>query len=366
VSHHPAHPHDTVRGATPLPRRPALAVAAVVLLVVGGLVVWRLGSTRTAFEEAVALAPQGTERVAWTDWGAVRRELGVALDADSSGEDVQAMLDDAFTQDLASTSALNTSAVVLHEELGVSPATVQWELFAQSADGAVEVLALTEDADPDAVRDRLAALGWDRPESEHGVWVGGADVLARVGPSLTPELQHVAVLSDERLLLTSDTTGYLARAVDAIHGDGDRVTGLAGVTAALGEPVTAVVYTGPHACEKLAMAQADADAQAEADQLVEAAGGVHPLTAFAMGSLPGGEVRVALEVEDADDAEAEAEARAQLAAGPAPGQGGEFGDRFDVSGFASDGRVVTLDLRAGDGEYVLSDLSSGPVLFATC
>ena len=85
-----------------------------------------------------------------------------------------------------------------------------------------------------------------------------------------------------------------------------------------------------------------------------------------MGSFPGGDVRVALEVEDADDAGTETDARARLAAGPAPGQGGDFSERFDVSRARADGRVVTLDLRPVDGAYVLSDLSSGPVLFATC
>lgn len=345
--------------------RPALVLAAVVLLAAGGLVVWRLGDSGTDFERALAMAPRGTERVTWTDWASVRDRLGVDLGPDSTAEDVQTLLDEAFTEDLSSTSALNTSAVVLHEALGVSPATLRWELFAQSPDGAVDILALTEDVDPDDVRDRLSTLGFERPEADEGVWVGGPDVLARVGPGLTPELQHLAVL-DGGLLVTSDTVGYLERTLAALDDDEAQVEGLGDVAAALGDPLTAVVYTGPHACEKLAMAQADADAQAEADQLVEAAGGVHPLTAFAMGALPGGDVRVALEVEDADDAGTEARARARLAGGPAPGQGGDFTERFEVVEAESSGRVVTLDLRPEAGEYVLSDLSSGPVLFATC
>lgn len=349
-----------------MPRRPALVIAAVVLLLVGGLVVWRLGSRGTAFEDAVAAVPRGTERATWTDWSAVRRELGAELDADSSGDEVQALLDDAFTRDLASGSALNTSAVVLHEELGVSPATLDWELFAQSPDGAVEVLRVGAEADLDDLRDRLESLGWQRPQSDEGIWLGGPDVLARVAPGLTPELQHVAVLADEGLVLTSDQPGYLGRAVEAVGGDGDRVSGLAAVARSLGDPVSAVVYTGAHACENLAMAQADTDAQAEAEALVEAAGGVHPLSAFAMGTLPRGDVRVALEVEDADDAEADARARARLASGPSPGQGGDFSDRFELVDAAAQGRVVTLDLEPVEGEYVLSDLSSGPVLFATC
>ena len=55
-----------------------------------------------------------------------------------------------------------------------------------------------------------------------------------------------------------------------------------------------------------------------------------------------------------------------LAAGPAPGQGGDFSDRFSVGSATADGDLVTLDLEPRPGSYVLSDLSSGPVLFATC
>ena len=56
-----------------------------------------------------------------------------------------------------------------------------------------------------------------------------------------------------------------------------------------------------------------------------------------------------------------------LAAGQAPGQGGAFADRFSVDVRATaDGDVVTLDLAPTEGSYVLSDLSTGPVLFATC
>ena len=109
------------------------------------------------------------------------------------------------------------------------------------------------------------------------------------------------------------------------------------------------MYDGDYACERLAMSQADDDAQAEADQLVEAAGGIHPLTGFAMGLLAGGDLRAVLEVEDADDAPDDAEARARLAAGPAPGQGGDFSDRFSVEGAGSEGRAITLDLRPEEG-----------------
>jgi hypothetical protein len=263
-------------------------------------------------------------------------------------------------------SALGSSAALMQPELGFSPATIAFELLAQSPDGAVEVLGVDDAVDLDDVADRLTSLGWVEPEEADGVWVGGPDVLAGVGEGLTPELQHFVLLGDRGVILASDQAPYLEQVLEVVRGDGDAADDLSALAEGLGEPLAAAVYDGDYACERLAMSQADDDARAEADQLVEAAGGVHPLTGFAMGLLVGGDLRAVLQVEDPDDAPDDADARAQLAAGPAPGQGGDFSDRFTVEAAGSEGRAITLDLRPEDGEYVLSDLTSGPVLFATC
>jgi hypothetical protein len=346
-------------------RRAVLALVAALVVVVGGLVAWRSGSSPTLLSRALELAPSATGRFSWTDWERVRRQVGADVDATSSADDVDAFVADAFSGDLTSMSALGTSAGTMQEELGLSPATISWELLAQSGEGAVEMMGVGDDVDLDDVADRLDALGWTAPEDDDGVWVGGADVLAGVG-SLTPELQHFALLRDLDLVIASDQAAYLEQAVAVARGDAAGADDLAELAGGIEDPVAAAVYSGDYACEKLAMAQADDDARAEADQLVAAAGGVHPLTGFAMGLLPDGGVRALLQVEDADDAPDDADARARLASGPAPGQGGEFADRFALEGARAEGRVVTLDLRPRKGEYVLSDLTSGPVLFATC
>jgi hypothetical protein len=335
----------------------------VVLVLAGaGLVAWRALTPGTPLQEAMELVPADATRFSWTDWDGVRRELDADVDAGSSAEDVDAFLAEAFGADLSSMSALGTSAGVMQEELGFSPATVSWELLAQSGAGAVEVLKVGDDVDLDAVAERLAELGWTEPDEEDGVWLGGPDVLAGVGSRLTPELQHVALLADEGLVLTSDQAPFLEQ---VLEGD-DAPDDLVDLAGSLDEPLAAAVYDGAYACEHLAMSQADDDARAEADQLVAEAGEVHPLTGFAMGVLPGGDVRAVMQVEDAGDAEGDAEARARLAAGPAPGQGGECTVRFSVERAGSEGREVVLDLSPAEGSYVLSDLTSGPVLFATC
>lgn len=346
-------------------RRAVVALVAVVVVVGAGLVAWRLLAPVTPLERALSLAPADTSRASWTDWDGVRRELGADVDAGSSPEAVDAFMGEAFARDLSAMSALGTSAALMHVELGISPATIDWELLAQSASGAVEMMGVGDEVVLDDLADRLVALGWTEPAEDDGVWVGGTDVLAAVGPGLTPELQHFVLLADRGMVLASDQAPYLEQVAEVVRGDGG-AGGLDELAAGLDEPLAAAVYDGAYACEHLAMSRADDDARAEADQLVQAAGGIHPLTGFAMGLLAGGDLRAVLEVEDADDAPDDAQARAQLAAGPAPGQGGDFTDRFTVAGASSQGRAITLDLEPEEGTYALSDLTSGPVLFATC
>ena len=346
-------------------RRAVITVTAVLVVVAAALAAWRVLSPTTPLADALAYAPDATSRASWTDWEGVRRQLDADVDAGSSAEDVDAFVSEAFAADLSAMSALGTSAGTMQTELGFSPATLRWELLAQSPEGAVEVLGVGEDMSFDDLAERLADAGWTEPEDEDGVWVGGPDVVAGVGP-LTPELQHFVLLADRGVVLASDQAPYLEQVREVVDGDAEAAARLGDLASTLGEPLAAAVYDGAYACEHLAMAQADDDAQAEADQLVEAAGGVHPLTGFAMGALAGGDLRAVLQVEDADDAPGDADARAQLAAGPAPGQGGDFTDRFSVEAAGSDGREITLDLRPEEGAYVLSDLTSGPVLFATC
>ncbi len=348
-------------------RRSVIAVVVALLLVAaGGGYVWWRHSDETAFTRAVAAAPAGTERISWTDWDAVRRTLGSDVDGRSGVGEVRDFLDDGFSADLTSTSALVQSAEVLQQSFGFSPASADWELFSQSKEGAAVTLRMPDDTDFGDLGDRLEELGFPRPADDDGVWAGGPDLLSRISPDLTPELGYVALLAHDHLVVTSDQAAYLRTAVDAVRDDGPRVSGLDAVTHAVGSPLAAAVYSGDYACGALAMAQADANDQAQAAELVKAAGTVDPYLAFAMAREEGSAVRVAMEFENGDQARANADSRAALASGPAVGQGGDFGDRFTLASSRADGSVVRLDLVAEPRAAVLGDLSTGPVLFATC
>jgi hypothetical protein len=350
-----------------VPRRRWIAGAAllVVAVLVGGGALWWRGGDGTSFAWAVEHTPAGTQRLSWTDWAAVRAHEGADLSVRSSVPDVRHFLSRAFDDDLSSTSALVTSTPVLQQRYGFSPASVDWELFSQGDQGAVVMLHLPS-SDLAAVADHLTELGYTRPSDPTGVWEGGQDLLAEISPSLTPELANVALDTHDSIVLASDTSAFLSVAVQAVTGGGARVSGLAPVVDDAGEPLSSAVYTGDYACSALAMAHAGASDQAEARQLIAAAGEVTPYSAFAMSDEPDGSMRVGFEFDDSGTARTNADTRATLARGPAPGQGGGFRDRFTVDSVTAHGSLVTMHLTPRKGAYALSDLSTGPLLFATC
>lgn len=347
-------------------RRRWLAVGAALAVAVAALaVVWVVREEDPSrLEKALALAPASSQRYSWTDWAAVRDELGADLSADSSGADVDVFLLDAYDRDLSSTTALDESAPTTQEELGFSPATIDWELFAQGEDGAVVIMGLAEDVDLDRLRDRLRDADFDEPDDRDGVWFAGADKLEALSGPVTPQLGALVIDEDAGILYGSDDRAYLEELSDLARGERDDA--VAQAAAAVGAALGAVVYTGDHACGELAMSQADPTDRTRAAELVEEAGGVHPLTGFAMAAEPGGDVRVALVLDNDDQARADADSRSRLAAGPAPGQGGTFPERFDLGPVTADGTVVTMELAPVDDSPVLSDLTTGPVLFAAC
>jgi hypothetical protein len=344
---------------------------ALVLLVVGGVagIRWWQRSHRTDLERALAYAPPESARYSWTDWAGVRRELGAHLDDRSSASDVEQFLSDGFDADLTSESAMVDSATVLQQAFGFSPADVDWELLAQSTTGSVLIAGLPDSVDLGKLGDGIEGLGYQRPDSEGGVWNGGEELVSSIsasnGGSLSPQFQYLALDGDHHLLLASDSGPYLRQAVDELDEDLED-DGVAAVADAVDEPLSAAVYTGDYACKSLAMAQADPEDQDTADQLVAAAGQVDPMTGFAMAVEPDRRVRVAMAFETDEQAHRNADSRSKLAAGPAPGQGGTFSERFRLGPVTADGSVLTMELRPVDDSPVLSDLSTGPVLFATC
>lgn len=337
----------------------------VLLLAVAGVVTWRLTKDDPSrFASAAALAPESSERFSWTDWAAVREELGADLSADSSSDDLADFLLEAFDRDLSATTALAESTPTLQSTFGFSPANIDWELFAQGKDGAVVILGMPDDYDFDGLRSRLEEIGFTKPDKSDGVWLGGVDLLETFDGPVTPELAALQIDEESGLLFGSDDPNFLAERGDVERGA--RADGVTAVIEAAGPAVSASAYTGDYACSALAMSGADPADRTRGAELIEAAGEVHPLTGFAIAAQPTGDVRVTMAFETEDQARTDADSRSKLAAGPAPGQGGTFPERFTLGKVAATGTTLTMELEPAEGTFVLSDLNKGPVLFAAC
>jgi hypothetical protein len=353
---------------SPRTLRTAVAVLLVLGLVVVGLVVWRR-LTRTDLQRALDVVPASSLRVGFTDWALVRDTQEAGLGRRPSPSKVQAFIDKAYDLDFTAASSIDESAVALQRFYGFSPANAQWEAYAQSRSGATMVLKL-QDADFATLRDNLRELGYDRPSEDDGVWRGGIDLVAQIDPTLSPELQYVALLEDQDLVVTSDQSAYAAEAVKSAKGIADSLgdeDSVGRVAGALDEPADAMVWSRDFACDDLAMSRADDDAQQQAEQLVADAGGVDPLTGLAMAMGPDRVLHVVQGFADGDQADDNLRPRAKLAVGEAVGRGGSFADDFRLTSSKAVGQTVRLTLRprARSG-FVLSSLDNGPVLFATC
>ena len=146
-------------------------VVVVVVAVVAVVVVRRVSEDDgTRLQRAVALAPPGSQRLSWTDWAGVRDELGTGNLTD--------LLDEGFTADLTSTSALVESATTLQQRFGFSPQTLEWELFAQDTSARRGAHGPRRrhrgHRGGPAARPRLHRAG-----RRDGVWLGSDDLLAR-------------------------------------------------------------------------------------------------------------------------------------------------------------------------------------------
>ena len=339
----------------------ALAVLVVAAAAVVGYVVWPRGSE---FERAAALLPDDTLRLTWTDWAGLRDELDVDDPAGAGAADFQAAMDE---RDLG-VSPTAASADALDTTLGFSPLAADWEILGQGRGGMVDIIKLPDDVDLGNVADRYADAGFTEPDDDAmsgGVWRGGPDVVTRLPGLEGPELQHVAFLEDDHLLLTSDNADYLGSAVPFAAGEEDGLD-LSDLAGHAGDPLAAVALATDLACEELTMSHADEDAQARRRPAHR--GGRRGGAADRLPGRAGDRavVTIVFDFENDDQAEENVRSRGALAAAEDPGQFVEYTELFSVDEVEADGHTVVLTGEATPDNAPLSNLTSGPVLLAAC
>ena len=353
-------------------RRAGIAVLVLVLiagLLVVGVVVWQR-LHRTDLEEALEAVPASSLRVSFTDWTAVRSRLDADLGDTPGSRAVEKLIQEAYDSDYGSASSIVDSAPALQQNFGFSPATAQWEAFAQGRQGAAMVLKVAAGTDFDVLAGNLRSAGYTKPDADGGVWKGGPDLMPEIDPSISPELQYVTLLEDQGLVVSSDTADFAATAARVASGDTNSfasVDGVSEMAGRLGDPANAMIWGKDFACTDLAMSRADENDQAEGERLVQDAGGVTPLAGLAMAMQPNRTLRIVAYFEDDEQAEKNLRSRATLAVGEAVGRGGSFADDFVLESSKAVGSTVVLDMRPRSKTgFVLSALYDGPVLFATC
>ena len=161
-------------------------------------------SNRSDLQEALDVVPESSLRVGFTDWATVRSRLDADLGDTPDGEEVEKLIQEAYDSDYGTTSSIDDSAPALQEKFGFSPATAQWEVFAQGREGAAMVLKVAEGADFDVLAGNLRSAGYHKPKEDDGVWKGGVDLMPEIDPSISPELQYVTLLEDQGLVVSSD------------------------------------------------------------------------------------------------------------------------------------------------------------------
>lgn len=350
-----------------------LSVVAVLVVALAGVVTWRVLARKSAYEQAVAWLPQSTLRVSFTDWTQVQQMAGGNdLGASSSKADVANFLNRAYDRDLTTSSAVSDSTYALMHDYGFSPLDAEWEAYGQSRQGSVDVLQLDGSVDMAGIERNLRTLGYRPPPAGSdtgGTWTGSSDLIAKIDGSLTPVQQNVTVLEDQRVVLMSDNPAYASSAANVVRGHAPSVAdvdGVADLASQTGDPVNAVQWASDFACSDLSMGDASGEDQRVGEQLVSRAGGINPLSGLVMAQQTNRDLVVGMHFESSDEASANLQPRVNLASGAAPGQGGTFRERFSITKAQADGNDVVMWFHPRNRESLLSDISEGPVLFATC
>lgn len=346
--------------------------ALVAVVLVGVVVTWGLSHRTTSqFDQALELVPAETMRLSFTDWKAIRdlHDIRPTPAAAPTSAALSELLDAAFETDQSAASMIAANAAALQQFLGFSPVTAQWEALAQAPDGAVLVLKLDSAAAIGQVQRSLRSSGYTPPAEDQVVWHGGADLVGQFEPAVSPMMQHVVVLADQRLVLASDSASYVTAAAQVARGQTASLSEVRNVRslARYLRPVAAMMWSRDFACEDLGIVSGDPQTQETWRELVKKAGKLTPVDGVMLALQPDGELQLRLAFESRRQAQANLPARRTLLAGPAPGRSSPISEDFTIRKIDSQGAVITAQLRPDPGQsFSLSLLNSGPLIFATC
>jgi hypothetical protein len=350
-----------------MPARPVAFVVSLVVIVLaigGGW--WasvRHPGSRPALTSALGVLPARTTIVGFTDWTRIRDAMGLGV-VDSADE-LARLQDDPGPRDLTTRSLLGNSVEDLHDELGWSPADLEWEVFGQDPKGAADVVRLDGSVSFGEIRKRLSGAGYHQRGE---IWsIGKGDRL----PSIA---DNIALVPRQRLIVMSDVPAQIPLVLDVIAGKARSLAGsqaAAATAEALAGSDSVLLQAGTLGCASTAISTGGDQAQ-QARTAVERAGHLEPYRFSGRALVDRGgngfsaqRVVMAMTFDSAVVASEQARVRGRLATGPFIGRVGQVSETLRLVSSVGNGPTLRMEF-AHDPDTDVFMTGTGPILFATC
>ncbi|MGJ9411618.1 hypothetical protein ACHAAC_02815 [Aeromicrobium sp. CF4.19] len=336
-------------------RSSLVAVLVIAVVVAGGWAARSLSTPPTpALTAALAVLPEETRVVGFTDWSTLR-----------SGPVAH---DDLGERDVATRSELYGFEDPMQDQLGWSVLDAEWEVYGQAPGGGALVVQLDRSVSAGDVEDGLEATGFTR---EDDWWTLGPAQLQDLG--LSTILQNVRVLGREGLVVMTDAPPSGAAVEDVVRSGAPAVTRdreLVDVASSLAGSETALLERSGLGCATTAMP--DDEARQQASVALDGTAGLSAYAASGRGLVDrGGEgvdaqdVTFALRFESPGTAREQASVRETVSAGPFIGRVGEVEDALRLDDVRVDAATTLLRFGHDPGADVIMT-GQGPLLFASC
>jgi hypothetical protein len=343
-------------------------VPVLVICVALGVAAWasaRQPDTRSAMTSALDTLPAGTLVAGFTDWAAVRDDLGLGPASTAAARTTLA--ERGSLRDLTTRSVLGGLTTDMHAVYGWSAADLDWETYGQAPAGAAMVARFSGSVSISDVERRLRTIGYTLRD---GVWTLDEDSATEVGPDLAATLGNLAIDSRRRLVVAANRADYVPVVLSTIRGDDPSALSnhpLADVAATLAGSDTALVQAGPFACRGTSLSELGPDVRAQADAALARAGALVAPTFTGRGLVDGRTqtIRFAAAFDSPGQAAGQLRVRQALTTGPFIGRSGRVEDSLDLRDATTDGSVAVLRfaLDPDAGAYMSAE---GPALFAGC
>lgn len=342
---------------------PLLVIGAA--LTGGYLVAARAGDARSSLTSALDSLPADTLVAGFTDWAAIRDALDLGDAATPAAR--AALNDDASLRDLSTRSVIGRSIEEMHQSFGWSAADLDWEVYGQAGDGAALVAHFDDPISLSDVRGALRTLGYTQ---DGRVW--NATASTPITGELSATLASLAIVPGTRLVVAAGRETYVRTVLRVVDRDDPSlltVRSAADAARALTGSDSALLQSGPVACDATSLKDLSSDVQAQADAAVVRAGALAEVDFAGRGitdtSKDTQEVRFTLGFDSPSQAAAQLTARRALASGPFIGGNGRIEDSLQLADARVEGSTATLrfDHDPASSAYMTG---AGPLLFASC